>query len=278
MLLQKISMIPTMEKQISIHQITSITEMHEVEELQKIVWQVPDVEVVPNSQLIAAVKAGGVLLGAFDGGKMVGFAYGFVSYERGQMAHHSHMLAVLPEYRNYKLGEKLKRSQAEFVLQQQITMMSWTFDPLQSLNAYFNFNKLGVVSNTYFVDFYGDDAPSFLHQNSPDRLWVFWHLNGEKPQPEVNLENVKRLVQLEKGEIPQTFDLTDEEYLAIEIPTDINKLQEENIELAVEWRKATRKAFIEAFANGFQAKGFSRMKRDGQEYGVYLLHKVETRL
>ena len=264
MLLQKISMIPTMEKQISIHQITSITEMHEVEELQKIVWQVPDVEVVPNSQLIAAVKAGGVLLGAFDGGKMVGFAYGFVSYERGQMAHHSHMLAVLPEYRNYKLGEKLKRSQAEFVLQQQITMMSWTFDPLQSLNAYFNFNKLGVVSNTYFVDFYGDDAPSFLHQNSTDRLWVFWHLNEEKPQPEVNLENVKRLVQLEKGEIPQTFDLTDEEYLAIEIPTDINKLQEENIELAVEWRKATRKAFIEAFANGFQAKGFSRMKRDGQ--------------
>ncbi len=213
------------------------------------------------------------MLGAFEGGKMVGFAYGFVSYERGQMAHHSHMLAVLPEYRNYKLGEKLKRAQREFVLQQGISLMSWTFDPLQSLNAYFNFNKIGVVSNTYFVDFYGDDAPSFLHQNSTDRLWVFWNLNEEKPQPDVNLENVKRLVQLEKGEIPQTFDLTDEEYIAIEIPTNINKLQEENNALATEWREVTRKAFIEAFAKGFRAMGFNRMNRDGQEYGLYLLKK-----
>lgn len=266
-------MTPTIEKEISIRPINSIFEMHEVEELQRIVWQVPDIEVVPNSQLIAAVKAGGVLLGAFDREKMVGFAYGFVSYEKGQMAHHSHMLAVLPEYRNYKLGEKLKRAQKDFVLRQGVTMMSWTFDPLQSLNAYFNFHKLGVVSDTYFVDFYGDDAPSFLHQNSTDRLWVFWHLDQEKPKPEVYLENVKRLVQLEKGEIPSTFDLNDEEYLAIEIPTNINKLQDENLELAVEWRKATRNAFVESFRKGYTATEFYRMNRDGQDYGVYLLKR-----
>ncbi|HRH43993.1 MAG TPA: GNAT family N-acetyltransferase [Pyrinomonadaceae bacterium] len=266
-------MTPTIEKEIIIHPINSIAEMHEVEELQRIVWQVPDIEVVPNSQLIAAVKAGGVLLGAFERKKMVGFAYGFVSYEKGQMAHHSHMLAVLPEYRNYKLGEKLKRAQKDFVLRQGITIMSWTFDPLQSLNAYFNFHKLGVVSDTYFVDFYGDDAPSFLHQNSTDRLWVFWHLDQEKPKPEVNLESVKRLVQMEKGEIPNTFDFTDEEFLAIEIPTNINKLQDENLELAVEWRKATRKAFVESFRKGYTATEFYRMNRDGQDYGVYLLKR-----
>lgn len=271
-------MTPTIEKEISIRTITSIAEMHEVEDLQREVWQVPDVEVVPNSQLIAAVKAGGVLLGAFDGEKMVGFAYGFVSFEKGQMAHHSHMLAVLPEYRNHKLGEKLKRAQREFVLNQGIRLMSWTFDPLQSLNAYFNFNKLGVVSDTYFVDFYGNNAPSFLHQNSTDRLWVFWHLNEELVDLEIDLENVKRLVQLEKDEIPQTFDLTDEEYLAIEIPTNINKLQDENIELAAEWRTATRKAFVDSFGKGYTATEFYRMNRDGQDYGVYLLTKqAETR-
>jgi predicted GNAT superfamily acetyltransferase len=266
-------MTPTIEKQITIHPVNSIAEMHEVEDLQRIVWQVPEIEVVPNSQLIAAVKAGGVLLGAFDGGKMVGFAYGFVSFEKGQMAHHSHMLAVLPEYRNYKLGEKLKRAQKDFVLKQGIKIMSWTFDPLQSLNAYFNFNKLGVISNTYFIDFYGDDAPSFLHRNSTDRLWVFWNLDEEKLKSEVDLENITRLVRLSKGEIPNTFGLTDEEYLAIEIPTNINKLQDENIELAVEWRNATRKAFVEAFGKGYTAREFYRMNRDGEDYGVYLLKR-----
>lgn len=267
-------MTPTIEKEISIRQITSIAEIHEVEDLQKIVWQVPDIEVVPNSQLIAAVKAGGVLLGAFDGEKIVGFAYGFVSYERGQMAHHSHMLAVLPEYRNYNLGEKLKVAQREFVLKQGISIMSWTFDPLQSLNAYFNFNKLGVVSDTYFIDFYGDDAPSFLHQNSTDRLWVIWNLQNEKTVSAIDFEKVKRLVQLGENEIPQTFNLVEDEgQIAIEIPTNINKLQEENNDLAIEWRKATRNAFIEAFGKGYIAMGFYRMNRDGQEYGVYLLSR-----
>jgi len=266
-------MTPTIEKEIQINPINSITEMHEVEELQRIVWQVPEIEVVPNSQLIAAVKAGGVLLGAFDGNKMVGFAYGFVSFEQGQMAHHSHMLAVLPEYRNYKLGEKLKRAQAEFVLQQGITLMSWTFDPLQSLNAYFNFNKLGVVSNTYFVDFYGDDAPSFLHQNSTDRRWVFWNLRQASVPDSVALDDVKRLVELQPGEIPKSFELTEEEYLAIEIPVNINELQVKNIQLAVEWREATRNAFVAAFAKGYTATGFYRMNKGGANYGVYLLSR-----
>jgi predicted GNAT superfamily acetyltransferase len=201
---------------------------------------------------------------------MVGFAYGFVSFERGQMAHHSHMLAVLPEYRNYKLGEKLKRAQCEFVLQQGITLMSWTFDPLQSLNAYFNFNKLGVVSDTYFVDFYGDNAPSFLHQNSTDRLWVFWNLQDERADFDGDLDNVKRLVKLGENETPQVFAFEEDEFLAIEIPTDINKLQEENIDLAIEWRKATRQAFIEAFENGYTATNFYRISRD---CGAYLLKK-----
>jgi predicted GNAT superfamily acetyltransferase len=257
-----------------IRSVTTIAEMKVVEDLQREVWVVPDIEIVPFSHLIAAVTAGGVLLGAFESEKMVGFAYGFVGFENGRMTHHSHMLAVKPEYRNYKLGERLKRAQREFVLRQGISLMSWTFDPLQSLNAYFNFNKLGVVSDTYFVDFYGDDAPSFLHRNSTDRLWVTWNLNDHRSETGVDLEKVKRLVRLVSGEVPVTFGLDrNERQLAIEIPTSINRLQEANPELAVSWRQATRQAFLSAFSHGYSAAGFYRMNRDGQEYGVYLLNR-----
>ncbi len=248
--------------------------MQAVEELQKEVWGIPDIEVVPISQLAAATAAGGCLLGAFDFGKLVGFAYGFVSYEKGQMAHHSHMLAVKPKYRNYKLGEKLKRAQREFVLQQGIFLMSWTFDPLQSLNAYFNFNKLGVVSNQYFVSFYGDDAPSFLHQNDTDRLWVIWNLKEEKGVSSTNIEKVKRLVKLSENNIPQTFYLSEEdEQVAIEIPADINDLVKRNSDLARKWREFTRKAFVNALENGFTVTEFFRGKREFSEYGVYLLER-----
>ena len=46
------------------------------------------------------------------------------------------------------------------------------------MNAYFNFNKLGVVSDRYFINFYGEDAASFLHRNGTDRLWVKWLLTS----------------------------------------------------------------------------------------------------
>lgn len=263
-----------METSIEIRSITKIAEMQAVEELQKEVWGIPDIEVVPISQLAAASAAGGCLLGAFENGRLVGFAYGFVSYEKGQMAHHSHMLAVKPEYRNYKLGEKLKRAQREFILQQGISLMSWTFDPLQSLNAHFNFNKLGVVSDQYFVNFYGEDAPSFLHQNGTDRLWVTWNLSEEKTSTITDIEKVKRLVKLGKSQFPQTFDLSKEdEQAAIEIPSDINELQKQNSKLAIEWRTVTRKAFTEAINKGFLVENFYRINRGDGQIGVYFLSR-----
>src|SRR5215212_7077024 len=117
---------------IIIRDIKAGAEMRAVEELQKEAWGVPDLDVVPLSQLVAAKAVGGTLVGAFDGETLVGFAYGFVSYEHGQAAHHSHMLAVKPAYRNFNLGYRLKLAQRERVLAQGLNMMSWTFDPLQS--------------------------------------------------------------------------------------------------------------------------------------------------
>ncbi len=169
----------------------------------------PDLDVVPLSHLVAVKAAGGVLLGAFDRETLVGFVYGFVSYEYGQMAHHSHMLAVKSAYRNFNLGQKLKLAQRERVLAQGITLMTWTFDPLQSLNAYFNFNKLGVLADRYKVDFYGADASSFLHRNGTDRLWVAWPLTAavkerhENRDFEPDLEHVTPLVQLQADDSPQ---------------------------------------------------------------------------
>lgn len=272
-----------MEKSITIRSMTRASEMRAVENLQKEVWGLPDLDVVPLSQLVAAVEAGGVLLGAFVGENLVGFAYGFPGYEKGRAAHHSHMLAVKPEYRNFNLGEKLKQAQREYVLRQGISEMSWTFDPLQSLNAYFNFSKLGVVSDRYIVDFYGADAASFLHRTGTDRLWVTWHLDSprvkeryEKKAPAIEFENIRRLVELNENDVPSIADFTEkltETLVAIEIPANINELQEQDAALGVEWRKATREAFTAALEQGYIVEEFYRMSKNDHNYGAYLLTK-----
>jgi chorismate synthase len=233
---------------ISIRQIESFAELRAVEELQKEVWGIPDLDVVPLTQLIAAKAAGGVLLGAFDGQTLVGFVYGFVAEEDGEMAHHSHMLAVKPAYRNFNLGYKLKLAQREEVLAQGVNLITWTYDPLQSLNAYFNFAKLGVICERYLINFYGEEASSFLHQSGTDRFWVKWLLTSD------------RVIRRLNSATPELENPADK--LLIEVPGDVNALSNE---LANEWRQRTRREFTEAIDAGYAVRDFDR------EAGRYIL-------
>jgi predicted GNAT superfamily acetyltransferase len=238
---------------IVIREVETFAELRAVEEMQKEVWGVPDLDVVPATHLIAAQAAGGLLLGAFDRKTLVGFVYGFVAQEDGEIAHHSHMLAVKHAYRNFNLGYKLKLAQRDAVLARGIYVITWTFDPLQSLNAYFNFAKLGVICDRYFIDFYGEDAASFLHQTGTDRFWVKWLLNSQRV--------VKRITKADSSlEEPK-------DKLLVEIPGDINAVQRESPETARDWRVRTRRAFTDALAEGYVIVDFYRRENEG----IYIL-------
>jgi predicted GNAT superfamily acetyltransferase len=265
---------------IQIREIDELAQMRAVEELQKEIWGIPDLDVVPLTHLVAAREAGGVLIGAFEGETLVGFVYGFPSFERGRLAHHSHMLAVKPDYRNLDLGRRLKLAQREHVMAQGIGLISWTFDPLQSLNAYFNFSKLGVLADRYLPDFYGEDAASFLHQTGTDRLWVSWFVSSEHVRQkiyggsdEVIFSSAPPLIELDVDDSPRRRDLRDEDLIAIEIPSNIDALQQQNREIARRWRDATRWAFTEALKAGYFVESFARETRDDKRIGKYLLRK-----
>ena len=238
---------------IVIREVETFAELRAVEEMQKEVWGVPDLDVVPATHLIAAQAAGGLLLGAFDRKTLVGFVYGFVAQEEGEIAHHSHMLAVKHAYRNFNLGYKLKLAQRDAVLARGISVITWTFDPLQSLNAYFNFAKLGVICDRYFIDFYGEDAASFLHQTGTDRFWVKWLLNSQRV--------VKRITKADSSlEEPK-------DKILVEIPGNIDAVQRESPETARDWRVRTRRAFTDALAEGYVIVDFYRRENEG----IYIL-------
>jgi len=276
---------------IIIRDIERVSEMREVETLQKDVWGSNDLDVVPLTMLVASREVGAVLVGAYDGSKLVGFVYGFPAYENGQVTHHSHMLAVRPSYQNHNIAYKLKLAQRERVLAQGIKRISWTFDPLQSLNAYFNFGKLGVLADTYKINFYGEATSSFLHQIGTDRLWVTWLLDSERVRKRLQTptqqtllepERIACLIRFGANDAPQRNELSrilGQEHLSIEIPADINAVQNAKPELAVEWREATRWGFTEAMASGYLVEEFHRLTRKDQSVGIYILthlKKVEN--
>ena len=278
---------PTEAPNIIIRDIEQFSEMRDVESLQKEVWECDDRDIVPLTIMVATRELGAILVGAFDGQTLIGFAYSFVGREEGRIVHHSHMLAVRPTYRNVNLGYKLKLAQRDRALAQGITRMTWTFDPLQSLNAHFNFAKLGVIADAYKINFYGETTSSFLHQigNGTDRLWVTWKLDSSRVHERLRTSDQSRtsnleldrnacLVQVGPNNMPQrcqSFEVAGQKDVSIEIPAEINALRRERAELATAWREATRWAFSKALASGYQIEDFCGASRNYQSVGVYLL-------
>jgi predicted GNAT superfamily acetyltransferase len=232
--------------------------------------------------LIACKEAGSILIGAFDGSELVGFAFGFPSLEHGSVAIHSHMLAVLPHYRDLDLGYKLKLAQRDRALAKGIKTMSWTFDPLQSRNAHFNFAKLGVLSDSYKVEFYGNDSSSTLHQNGTDRLWLTWPMDSARVHQRLKaaLPTARELpsqtppvVGAELGGRPFHGSLgaaLEAKTASIAVPGDILSLERRDSAVAWEWRLATRWGFSELLKAGFIVTEYYRPAR-GQTTGAYLL-------
>lgn len=272
---------------IAIRGLESFDDLRKVEAVEKEVWGLAAHDAMPLTMTIATRAAGSIWIGAFDGRELIGFAFGFPGFEHGQVMIHSHMLAVLDKYRELNLGYKLKLAQRERALAMGISIMTWTFDPLQSKNAHFNFTKLGVIADDYQIDFYGPETSSVLHRNGTDRLWVRWpmsshrvreRLQGNRPRADVLdvLSRLQPLIRFNGDGKPARTDLEAaraRQRIAIEIPGDITVLEQKDPALAREWRLATRWAFTEALKAGFFVSEFCRTVRGQQGPGAYLLEK-----
>ncbi|QQS42229.1 MAG: GNAT family N-acetyltransferase [Acidobacteriota bacterium] len=243
---------------ITFRDIDSVDELKAVVEMQRTAWGVEDLEIVPVTQLAAVRHVGGTLVGAFDDRRLVGFAYGFYGHLNRRLVHHSHMLAVDPNYRNRDLGFKLKVEQLKRVRDDRLAdRITWTFDPLQSLNAHFNFNKLGVLADTYKVNFYGSDATSFLHRTGTDRLLVTWLIESPRVIGMLNRRSPEGAGRTSAPKEPAAGtastkgDSSEGNFIAIEIPTNIGDIEREDLDLARLWREKTRRSFTEALEKGF---------------------------
>ncbi|MCM3870418.1 MAG: GNAT family N-acetyltransferase [Pyrinomonadaceae bacterium] len=267
---------------IELRDIKETSELRAVEDLQQEVWGCSDREILPGLALRPLLEIGAVLLGAFSGTEMVGFVLGLPGLESGRAILHSDMLAVKAEYRSHGVGYKLKLRQREQALAKGIDRITWTFDPLQSRNAYLNFAKLGVTADRYKINYYGETS-SFLHSTGTDRLWVTWELktdrvrqrleHGPNQRELLRVAEAPTMVQVGEHNAPVLSGYSGADSSVIEIPIGIDSLVETDPRLALRWREATRTAFTSAIDAGLVVEDFFRLERMEQPAGVYLLSK-----
>ena len=273
-----------------IRDLTTIDECRAVAALERDVWGYTDAEdVVPPPVLIVSVKRGGILLGAFDDrGDMKGFVYSIPSVKDGRLAQWSHMLGVTRDARDAGLGRRLKLAQRDRSLAMGIDLVEWTYDPLQALNAHFNFARLGVVVAEYEENIYGQSS-SPLHSGSPtDRFVAEWKLTAPHVERRITAGPLGVMRDAGVAEAPvvnasQTAahwlapgpaDLgIDARRVLVEIPIDYAEMQQQNPPLALEWRMATREIFQHYFARGYRAVDFFLSREAGR--GQYLLALIQ---
>lgn len=267
---------------VHIQRVTTIEACRRIEQLQKKIWASTDLEVAPDHLLFTIAKEGGVVLLAKEEDKPVGFAYGFLSRTKERrLKLASHQAGVLPTVQDSGIGYALKLAQRQAALDLGLELITWTFDPLQGRNAYFNLHKLGAVCNTYFPNLYGEMRDD-LNQGLPsDRFRVDWWIASDRVVSRVAGEVEERPVlgypvlnaSLPDNDEVRLPSLTVQPLLAphclVEIPADINYLKSKAPDVALQWRLQTRQIFEQAFAAGYTA--IDLLRDQGRNY--YLLQK-----
>ncbi|MGH9347634.1 MAG: hypothetical protein ACRD26_10250, partial [Vicinamibacterales bacterium] len=262
----------------------TLDDFKQVVELEKAIWGADYEDVVCVPILAVTVKRGGVLVGAFDGDRMVGFVYSLPGIKDGKPIQWSHMLGVIDEYRNAGLGRTLKLEQRLRSLEAGCDLVEWTYDPMQALNAHLNFVRLGVVVEEYGVNLYGESA-SRLHKGTPtDRFIAQWWIREPhvirriepsglaviRAQETTKAALVNRTRPSGKWLACGGYDLDrPERRLAVEIPIGFTEMQAEDPPLALDWRMATRAIFTTYFGRGYRAVDFGLDRANGR--GRYLL-------
>jgi predicted GNAT superfamily acetyltransferase len=228
------------------------------EALQAATWG--DDDIVPMTFLTASQEIGGVLVGAFNSSnRMLGLVFGTPGIREGRLMHWSHMLAVVPEARGLGLGYGLKMFQRDALATAEFDEMFWTYDPLESINAHLNINRLGARPVEYVENVYGDGSANLLHQGlGTDRFVVRWAF---KKQADAGGVDGAKDAPVLNGALGEENDISipvDARCVRVEGPRDIQALKIEQPDQAAAWRRSTREAFQLGLEGGYAVTGFHR--------------------
>ena len=241
------------QSNIRIQSLSTLEHFERCVALQVEVWGYSDGDLIPRRVFVVAQRIGGQVIGAFDGDELVGFAMSLPGYRDGKPYLHSHMLAVLPRYRNAGIGRSLKLAQRDDAIARGFDLMEWTFDPLEIRNAHLNIARLGVIVRRYQPDFYGPSSSPLQGGLPTDRLYAEWWLRSG------------RVASILRGEV-QPIEVIER----VTVPHTIYQWKQDAQQrsLAQALQTSNREALESAFRRGLAVIGY---ERDAQGNGTFLL-------
>jgi len=256
-------------KPVSIRRAQTIQDYKDCEAVQLKAWGIDDTrELIPIYVLRPFNEKGGIVMNAYDeDARPVGTNITFVGTHQGKTILYSHITGVVPEFQNKGVGLSLKLRQQQFAIENGFDLVCWTYDPMQSLNNWFNLTKLGAISRTYYTNYYGEMPDRLNIGLETDRFLAEWWVQSPRVQTKMQLPSMKATSSNQGLKILNESVLKDGirqpsgkielsesgEGLLIEIPYSYEDIRKVDARILQVWRVETRKLFSNYFDSGYFA-------------------------
>lgn len=237
---------------IEVKTLQDIEDFQKLTDIQKSAWGFTDLHAEPHYLMVRVQKYGGLVQGLFLEGEMIGFTYAVIGKWKDEFLIYSHMAAVKKEHQSKGYGFILKKAQHTALLKMGFKTVVWNFDPLESMNSYFNIHRLGATSDEFDPNIYGV-GDSGLHAGlTTDRLIATWRLNSPRV---IECLRDKQPATIETV-LERDIDTLGHPVAYIETPVDISAIKEKGMDEAAAWRERHRRLFVPAFERGYVVEEF----------------------
>lgn len=251
--------------------IDTYNELRKIATIRSEIWPNDGAVALDHMKFIS--QHGGIVLGAYLQENLVGYVYSFPGYKQNQVYLILQNICILPSYQQQKIGEALMKRLKEEAKLLGYQEMVWTFEPLESVNAYVYLHKMGATSSVYIRNCYENDQ-----DNMPiDRFFTRWHIAQSYEPPSYTFEDLKEKaynIQLSTNSSTSllSFDpekLEKNSFLLIPVPANFSVLPRQK---AYEWRIQTQPIFEQIFKRGWEV--FDLIKNPHSEQ---LIHYYSAR-
>jgi predicted GNAT superfamily acetyltransferase len=272
------------------------------EEIQQELSPLNEVGIVPAYLMELVAENGGLLLGIYVGGKIVGFNFSLPAYNQKDGYYlFSDTSGLYSAYQKKSLGFLLKQEQYRIALQRKIKKIVWTYDPLLGVNANLNVRKLGGIIRRYYIEAYNELPISTGVSIPADRFYLEWPIKSERVKKRVEELKIPQIKIRERLYFPQAnktirilYSLTSggtkrallfreiidlelnlkSDAIAVEIPYDYREMRKELPFLARDWRLKTREIFSKYINElGYAVSEFFQVEEYDEIRNFYLLRR-----
>ncbi|MXQ55932.1 GNAT family N-acetyltransferase [Shimazuella alba] len=262
---------------VTIKRICTYEELKEVAAIRRELWTDDGEVALDHMKFIS--DHGGIILGAYKGNQMVGYVYSFPGYQRNQVYLILQNIGVLPAYQHQKIGESLMQYLKEEAKKIGYQEIIWTYEPLESVNAYVYLHKMGAVSSEYLKNCYEDDPQGL----AIDRFLTRWDLTdpNQKSSSPLSTFAIEQSFKIDyniNSESPLELDFANLEkypYVLIPVPSSLKTIRSRT--QLHGWRAFTRTVFFQLFNHGWEVFNLIKNKDSDSSIHYYAARKQQKR-